>query len=64
MSVGAVDKCPGAPHRKTRIAEDTCLRCRMIQGLKSTLKKQPTIIILGNLHDTRKNKTWFLPSNC
>lgn len=28
----------------------------MIQGLRTTLKKQPTIIILGNLDDTQKNK--------
>lgn len=31
-----------------------------MKGLGTTMTKQPTIIILGDLDDIQKNKTWIL----
>lgn len=31
-----------------------------MKGLGATMTKQPTIIILGDLDDIQKNKTWIL----
>ena len=62
-------QAPWCPTQKNRSRGDTSLRCGVMlfwphRDLGPHGEKQPTTIILGDVDDMQKNKTWFLPSTC